>query len=57
MEARLRVYENRYKRIVKSFKSKKNKGLQERSESKGYKKRYRSVMLKLLRKLRVGTNG
>ncbi|KAI1002128.1 hypothetical protein K3495_g6076 [Podosphaera aphanis] len=32
MEARLKIYENRFKRIVKSFKSKKNKGLQERSE-------------------------
>ena len=57
MEARLRVYENRYNRIVKSFKSKRNKGLQERSEREGHKKQYRSVMLELLRKLRVGTNG
>ncbi|KAI0993182.1 hypothetical protein K3495_g15003 [Podosphaera aphanis] len=51
MEARLKIYENRFKRIVKSFKSKRNKGLQERSEREGYKKRYRLVMLELRRKL------
>ncbi|KAI0993987.1 hypothetical protein K3495_g14197 [Podosphaera aphanis] len=36
MESRLLLFENRYKRIVKSFKSKKNKRLQEKSESVRY---------------------
>ncbi|KAI1004492.1 hypothetical protein K3495_g3721 [Podosphaera aphanis] len=57
MEARLKIYENRYKKILKSFKSKKNKGLQERSESEEYKKRYRLVMLEQRRKLRIGMSG
>ncbi|KAI1005644.1 hypothetical protein K3495_g2574 [Podosphaera aphanis] len=56
MEARLKIYENRFKRIVKSFKSKKNKGLRERSERERYMKRYCLVMLELRRKLRVGTS-
>ncbi|KAI0999319.1 hypothetical protein K3495_g8877 [Podosphaera aphanis] len=57
MEARLKIYEDRFKRIVKSFRSKKKKGLQERSERERYKKRYRLVTLELRRKLRVGTSG
>ncbi|KAI1003231.1 hypothetical protein K3495_g4979 [Podosphaera aphanis] len=57
MESRLKVFENRYKRIVKSLKNKKNKGLQERSEREGYNKRYCLVMLELCRKLRVGKSG